>query len=189
MADGTIVVWRRLGKEHGESQGFRVNPPDVVTRHLSEKVERFRGDGRWMRVSDEIIVEKPDPSGTGFGPDSWIYYFLLKGWAVIENHVGDPGWPWYVHIGSTVYSAEHDAWVFTDHFADVTVKQDGFTHSVLDLDDLSEGMELGLLSGSIGSEILRQTQSLVDTIRSGRFPPGDIAKREVWKNDFPPSQA
>ena len=132
-------------------------------------------------VSDNVIVEKADPSGAGFGEDTWIYYLQAQRWAVIENHTGDPEWPWYVHIGSTVYETDLKGWVFTDHFADVIVKDDGVSHSVLDLDDLARGLELGLVSGSTGSEILRQTQSLVDTIREGRFPPGELSEREAWK--------
>lgn len=181
MGDQIMVVWRRLGKEHGEGEGFRLNSPDVVKRHLSEKIERFRPERRWHRVSDNVIVEKADPSGAGFGEDTWIYYLQAQRWAVIENHTGDPEWPWYVHIGSTVYETDLKGWVFTDHFADVIVKDDGVSHSVLDLDDLARGLELGLVSGSTGSEILRQTQSLVDTIREGRFPPGELSEREAWK--------
>ncbi len=41
-AEETLVVWRRLGKEHGEETGFRVNPPEVVEAHLREKTLRFR---------------------------------------------------------------------------------------------------------------------------------------------------
>lgn len=85
MGDQIMVVWRRLGKEHGEGEGFRLNSPDVVKRHLSEKIERFRPERRWHRVSDNVIVEKADPSGAGFGEDTWIYYLQAQRWAVIEK--------------------------------------------------------------------------------------------------------
>ena len=60
-----LIVWRRTGKEHGEGS-FRVNPPMVVDEHIRGKVERLRAtpeeDWRWWQLSDEVLVEIPEPS-------------------------------------------------------------------------------------------------------------------------------
>lgn len=59
----TLVVWRRLGKEHGEGAEFRLNAPDVVAAHIQNKIEAYRqtplDDWRWWQLSNEIIVETP----------------------------------------------------------------------------------------------------------------------------------
>ncbi|MHC4479621.1 MAG: hypothetical protein ACYS1C_01420, partial [Planctomycetota bacterium] len=84
----TLIVWRRLGKEHGEGGEFRVNPPDVVAAHIQQKVLAFRNTPeeawRWWQVSDELIVEWP-PLGKGFGAKSLIHYLPALNWAIIED--------------------------------------------------------------------------------------------------------
>jgi hypothetical protein len=178
----TLVVWRRLGKEHGEGRGFKANPPDVVFAHIQQKAEAFRqtpdDDWRWWRVSDELIVERPFPA-TGFGPNSVIYYLPRQNWAIIENacfpRLG-PDWPWYVHIGSTCFEEAHSCWVFTDLFCDVVVQRDLRTHSVMDLNDLGRALDSGLITGVQLSAALDSTQVLVDMIRAGGFPPAELVQ-------------
>ena len=185
MADAraACVVWHRFGKEHDES-GFRVNDPDVVEAHIREKVERFKATPedvwRWHQVSDDLIIERPDEASQGFRPDSAIYYIPSKMLCLQENmHQGVFGenWPWYVHIGEMVYRKDLEAWVFKDLFADVIAHQDGRTYRVLDLDDLGDVMDLGLLENPLVSEILRSTQELIDQIQAGAFPPAELANR------------
>ena len=109
--DKTLIIWRRLGKEHGETPKFVVNTPDVVDSHLQDKLDRFRAtpdnDWRWWQVSDDLLVERPFPD-TGFGPDTCIYYLPRERWVVVENSVfpGRLDWPWYIHIGDTVWNAD-----------------------------------------------------------------------------------
>ena len=85
----TLVVWRRLGKEHGEEAGFRVNPPEIVDKHIQDKVIRFRSadpaDWRWWQVDHDVIVERPriaSPSG-GFMEETIIYL----GWPLIRRGI------------------------------------------------------------------------------------------------------
>ena len=183
----TLVVWRRLGKEHGEGRGFKANPPDVVCAHIRQKAAAFRetpdDDWRWWQVSDGLIVERPFP-GTGFGPNSVIYYLPQRNWAIIERACFPSlglDWPWYVHIGSTCFEETHSCWVFTDLFCDVIIQEDLRTHSVLDLDDLAEAYEQGLIDGSQACKALRSTQELVDLVRKGGFPPTELDSRAQWK--------
>ena len=178
----TLVVWRRLGKEHGEGQGFRVNPSDVVSAHIQRKVTAFRetpdDTWRWWQVTDELIVERPF-AAPGFGPESLIYYLPQQNWAFVEHacFAGlGPEWPWYVHIGSTCWDQKHGCWVFTDLFCDVIVGQDLSTHSVLDLNDLARACDIGLVSGAQLTAALDSTQELVDRIRAGQFPPPELGQ-------------
>ena len=181
----TLVVWRRLGKEHGEGRGFKVNPPEVVAAHIQQKAAAFRetpDEGwRWWQISDELIVERPYP-GIGFGPKSFLYYLPRKKWAIIENacfpNLGED-WPWYVHIGSICHEETHGCWVFTDLFCDVIVQKDLRTHSVLDLNDLAMALDMGLIPNSQLAAALDSTQELVDIIRAGEFPPPELAERQA----------
>ncbi len=173
----TLVVWRRLGKEHGENQGYRLNPPEVVEEHIRSKVEAFRqtpdDDWHWFRLSDDLIVE----SGVG-GESSIAYHLPLKGWLLMDQpkwSTLDPSvWRWMAHIGDMSYSDEYGCWIFTDLFADIIIRRDHVTHEVLDLDDLAQAMEMGLVSQEQTIRILRSTQELVNLIRDGGFPPKEV---------------
>lgn len=180
----TLVVWRRLGKEHGEGRGLRINPPDVVSAHIQQKVAAFRKtpdeDWRWWQISEELIAERPFPA-PGFGPESVVYYLPKRNWAIIE-HARFPGlgpdWPWYIHIGRMSCEQAPGCWVFTDLFCDVIVREDLRTHSVLDLNDLARAHDIGLISDLQLAAALDTTQELVDMIRAGGFPPPALAQRK-----------
>lgn len=180
----TLVTWRRFGREHGEDRGFRVNTPEVIRKHLQAGVDRFsqtpEEDWRWYEISDELIVERP-MIGIGQNSDTRIYYLPKRNWVILANasFPSLPDWPWYVHIGKIERDDALDAWVFTDHFADVIIRADGMTHSVLDLDDLASVAELGLIDPPTVTDILIDTQRLVDSIRLGKFPPVELADREA----------
>ena len=182
----TLVVWRRLGKEHGEGLGHQVNPPDVVSRHVADKVARACNqpddDWRWWQISDDLIVERPLP-GIGYSPETAIYYLPRRKWAIIENmclpRLG-PDWPWYVHVGRTCWDDDHGCWVFTDLFCDVIVQADRRTHTVLDLDELANAFRLGLVSAAGMADVLDSTQELVDMIYAGECPPAELSRRDEW---------
>ena len=176
------VIWRRFGKEHSEDDGFRINPQDVVARSLRLKVEKagnLEPDvWPWTHVSDDLIVERPTDRQ---GQDrTTLYYLLKRHWLIIENSPMAPGWPWYVHIGTTQFDQDLDCWVFTDHFVDVLVGEDLTTHTVMDLDDLAEARRIGLVDDDMLNDILIRTQELVDSVREGSFPPEEVrdASRE-----------
>jgi len=173
----TMVVWRRLGKKHGEDSGFRLNSSEVVSAHIRSKVEAFRGtpadDWRWWQASEEVIVEKP-LAGVGFGPNTIIYYLPHRNWVIVEDADLPGRWSWYVHIGDITYDQDHSVWVFTDLFCDVIVKKDKSTHSVLDLDELGKALEMGLIANAQMTRILTDTQKLIDLVRSGGFPPMEL---------------
>ena len=172
----TLVVWRRLGKEHGENCGYKVNTQDIIDKHIKDKISTFSNtpmeSWRWWRVDEKLIIETETIDKNNFKK---YYYFLHKNWLIVENF-NECGWEWYIHIGKLVYSKEHNSWIFTDWFSDVVVKSDKLTHSVLDLDELGNALELGLIDSEQLVEILKSTQELIDLIRAGDFPPKEIKK-------------
>jgi predicted RNA-binding protein associated with RNAse of E/G family len=181
----TLVVWRRLGKEHGEHSGFRVNTPDVVKRHLRDKVERFRAtadpEWRWWRISEDIIIERPIVTGEIqiVSDRTVIYYLLDKNWVIIQDVIY-PGfgsdWPWYIHIGDVTFDDRLDCFVMRDLFCDVLVRANCSDHTVLDLDELGKAHQLGLVTGDDVLTSLSSTQELIDQIRGGMFPPPEVAR-------------
>jgi len=180
----TMIVWRRLGKEHGENAGYRVNPEEVVHRHLEDKLDGFRktdeADWKWWQISENLLVETSVETNEA-GDITTNYYLPHRNWLIVENfpYGGNrDGWKWYIHIGSMRHDEERACWVFTDWFSDVLVKPDNVSHTVLDLHDLARGFELGLITGNEMTEILISTQALVDSIRDGRFPPAEL---EAWR--------
>jgi hypothetical protein len=171
------IVWRRLGKEHGEKQGLRLNGEDVVQEHIRTKLQQQRAhsdvDWRWWRIGEDILAERPLP-GYGYGTNTTIYYLPSQDLCVVEN-IALPGkaaqYPYYIHIGETKYDATLDCWIFTDWFVDVLVAEDRRRFTVWDLDDFAEAFEKGLISGDNTRRILRSTAQAVCMVEEGRFPP------------------
>jgi hypothetical protein len=171
----TMVVWQRFGKEHGESQGFRVNSPKVITNHLRQKRLRFlqtpEKDWRWWQVDEYLVIERWDNGLPMAGPDTRIYYLLDRGLAVIENiHLQDPGWKWYIHIASFRHDSALDAWIMKDLFCDVLVERDRCSYQLIDLDDLGLAIEMGLVTSAETSDILKRTDWMLRQIYNGNFP-------------------
>ncbi len=181
----TLVAWHRYGKEHGETDGFRVNPPEVIDAHIRDRVERSRctdeNQWKWYQISEDLIVERMFLGEISHEPRRTIYYLPKRLW-VIQEHFHAPSlgpeWPWYVHIGSTTYDEGLQAWVFKDLFADIIIQNDQKTHSVLDLDELAQAHEIGLVDDTELRAILHSTQELVDLLRKGEFPPAELRDRE-----------
>ena len=174
----TCIIWRRFGKEHGESTGFKINPPEVVEAHLQQKIETFRQtpqtDWRWWQFSETLLVEK----GEGREIPPTVYYYLPREhWLIVENIQLpdlDPKWFWYIHIGDMAWCPNKTCWIFTDLFADVLVQKNNRIHTVLDLDDLGHALTMGLITSRQAAHILTHTQHLIDCLQSGTFPPAEI---------------
>lgn len=178
----TLIVWRRLGKEHGEHRGFKVNPPNVVKKHLQEKVDKFRriaeSEWRWWQIAGNMIIERPIVAKDSqiVSDHTVIYYLLERNWVVMQNvdYPGFVGWPWYVHIGDISFYEDLQSYVMRDLFCDILIKENCSDHTVLDLDELATGHDLGLIATADLYKALNSAQSLLDQIRSGLFPPEEI---------------
>lgn len=75
---------------------------------------------------------------------------------------------WYCDIIETEYQEDTDTYIFTDLLADVIVKPDG-SNRVLDLDELSEALERGLVSPQQTARALRRLDDLLQIIYRDRF--------------------
>jgi len=181
----TLVVWWRYGKEHGE-EAFRVNSPEIIAAHLDAKAARFRQtpetEWRWQQVDDDLIVERTAPDSLYYREDTRIYYLPKRGLGVIENiHLNPPHdvWSWYIHLADIAYDAPRVCWVMQDLFADILVAPDARAHRVLDLDDLATALEIGLVSATKASHILRRTEAVTQVIVRGEFPFPEIERGQA----------
>ena len=96
-------------------------------------------------------------------------YFLDKGVKVSKFYKADGTQIcWYCDIVTHSYDEATDTYGFTDLLADVLVYPDGFI-KVVDLDELSEANETGLLSLENLHKALRTTNTLLTEIYAGRF--------------------
>lgn len=180
--DRLLVAWWRFGKEHSE-EDFRVNPPHVIAEHLDSKVALFRqtpeADWRWRQEDSTLIVERPAPDSWLYGLDTRIYYLVARGLAVIENiHIAewDDEWRWYVHLADIFHDEGRDAWIMQDLFCDVIVHEDTRRYRVLDLHDLGNALDIGLITPAKASEILRRTNAVLQAIEAGEFPFPEIKR-------------
>ena len=178
----TLIVWRRTGKEHGESSGFQLNPPDVVEASLQTKVAIARNvpadTWSWWQASDELLIEKNRPEVDWPRAEEVLYYHLPQQHCLIVENAYNRRlgreWSWYVHIGDHTWRADLKAWVFTDLFADVLIHEDCRQHTVVDLDDLAQAVQLQIISTEQATATLRHTQALIDSVTAGEFPPEQI---------------
>lgn len=96
-------------------------------------------------------------------------YFLDKGIKVSKFYKADGSLIcWYCDIVSHSYDEATDTYIFTDLLADVLVYPDGRI-KVVDLDELSEANETGLLSLDDLHKALRITNALLTEVYAGRF--------------------
>jgi protein associated with RNAse G/E len=75
---------------------------------------------------------------------------------------------WYCDIVDYQFNEDKSALVATDLLADVLIYPDGFV-KVLDLDELADACEMGMISGELLQESLRTTNRLLETIYQGNF--------------------
>lgn len=96
-------------------------------------------------------------------------YFLDRGFKISRFYSHSKTFMyWYCDIIETDYQKETDTYVFTDLLADVIVKPDSSTR-VVDLDELADAFDRGLLSSKRMSCALRQLDDLLQAIYRDRF--------------------
>lgn len=75
---------------------------------------------------------------------------------------------WYCDVIKTEFSEEKQAYIFTDLLVDVIIMPDGFV-KVVDLDELAEATEKGLITNEELKLSLLQLNQLLQLIYSDRF--------------------
>ena len=180
----TMVVWRRTGKEHGENDGFRVNSPETIAMHLDGKLTEYRATPedawRWYQVDEGLIVEKFGlPAHGPFRADTRFYHLIERGISVMENLYFRPPndrWRWYLHLADIYFDSSRACWIMKDLFCDILVDHDKSHHRVLDLDELGDALEMGLVTPADMIRVLRNTDAALEDIAAGKFPFPEIVR-------------
>ena len=104
-------------------------------------------------------------------------YLLDKGWKISRflNHSGDLIC-WYCDIIDYTWDAQTDTYVFTDLLADVLLYPSGEVR-VVDLDEVAQALEEGLLTQAQAGCWLRRLDGLLHEAYAGRLLPGF---QEYW---------
>ena len=183
----THIIWWRFGKEHDPGgQTFQINPPAMVTDHMAKRLARRRTllpdqEPCW-EVDAGLLVERADPAGFHYGPDTRFHYLVRQGLLVVENiHLDPPHdhWGWYIHVADIYYDRERECWISQDMFADILVDRTGRYSLVDDLDDMATALDLGLLTPAQASRVLRNTDAAVRSIERGEFPFPDLVRGQA----------
>lgn len=96
-------------------------------------------------------------------------YFLKEGWKVSKFYRADGRlYCWYCDIVQYDLNAENNSLIITDLLADVIIKPDG-TVKVVDLDELAEAFDKGLISKEQLTTALLQLNGLLNVIYADRF--------------------
>jgi hypothetical protein len=172
-----IIIWRRFGKEHGED-AFRLNDSDTVLRHLTTKAEGARETTAdpwpWYHVSDQLLMERVTNAAGG---TAGLLSYLPERECLIEDRWDDAGesHEWCIHLGSTEYDEALSSWVFTDWFVDIIWSPSSGRYRVVDLDDLADVHQLGVVDDLLLHHILQSSQALLDSLENA-FPPVELTK-------------
>lgn len=96
-------------------------------------------------------------------------YFLKEGYKVSKFYRSDNSLLyWYCDIVDYEYDKESNALIVTDLLADVIIYPDGRT-KVVDLDELADGLEHGIISQEQLTRSLRQLNNLLSLIYRDKF--------------------
>ncbi|WP_027436911.1 DUF402 domain-containing protein [Lachnospira multipara] len=97
------------------------------------------------------------------------YYVMNEGIKVSKFYRDDNSLTYiYVDIINTEYNQKEDSYVFTDLLADVIVDEDG-KYRVVDLDELADAINKGIISKEYVSESLQKLNNLLLSIYNGTF--------------------
>ncbi|MCI8599616.1 MAG: DUF402 domain-containing protein [Lachnospiraceae bacterium] len=128
---------------------------------------------------DEIILHEPSVLVTKWKTirpkkdlDHGISCYLPdKGWKVSRflDHK-DELICWYCDIIDSSYHSDTDTYIFTDLLADVILYPSGAVH-VVDLDEIADALEQGLLLPEQVCSCMRKLDSLLKEVYSGRLLP------------------
>ena len=141
--------------------GYMSNPTLYRKRLIPEECILLKDD-RILHRDDQIIV-------TGWytlKPRKDIHhgfscYYLTDGFKISRFYKDNDSMAfWYCDIVDHTYDADTDTYVFTDLLVDVIVYTDGFV-KVVDLDELAEALEKGLILMSAGTNVIRFVPPLV----------------------------
>lgn len=123
-----------------------------------------------LHCDDEIVVTKwktlhPKPQFS----HGASCYFLKKGFKISKFYMaGGELLYWYCDIVDYVYEKEQNRLTVVDLLADVIVHPDG-SYKVVDLDEMGEAFETGVLPGNLLISGLTRLDGLLKDIYGGKF--------------------
>ncbi len=123
-----------------------------------------------LDCNEEVILTKWNTLNpkTAFTHGSSCY-FLKEGIKVSKFYRADNSLLyWYCDIVDYDFNAEENSLTVTDLLADVIIYPDGRV-KVMDLDELAEALDRGLISGELMSKCLRRLHNLLSLIDRDKF--------------------
>lgn len=138
-------------------------------RLIPDECIELKDDTLLYRSEDMIVTKWTTIRPKKTLDHGYSCYFLKHGVKVskfydLEDHLVC----WYCDIVCHTYDPDTDTYVFTDLLADVIVYPDG-SLKVVDLDELADGLEQGLMTPKLLQCALRQLDWLLNKIYSGEF--------------------
>ncbi len=147
-----------------------MNPLTLYRRRLIPDECILLKDDKIVSQNDSIVITRWDT----LNPKAQFQYgascyFLKEGFKVSKFYRSDGSlFCWYCDIMQYDYDAAANTLVATDLLADVIIQPDG-TVKVVDLDELADAFEQGLLSASALKTALRQLNHLRSLIYENQF--------------------
>lgn len=120
--------------------------------------------------NEELLITKWDVFRSKVDFDHGVScYFLEKGWKVSKflNKKQKLVY-YYCDIIDTIHNKEENSYIFCDLLADVIVYENGFV-KVVDLAELADGLELGIITQEMVKDALRKLEALLEIIYQGEF--------------------
>lgn len=135
--------------------------PDEIVDISSDKV---------LLLNDELMVTEWLPinprSDMSYGKS---YTFFKKGWKISQFLDANKELIcWYCDIIET--HIENDEYTLTDLLVDIKIYPNG-EYEILDLDELDDAVNQGLIDEAKKEEALRKMNELLEVIKRGEFPP------------------
>lgn len=147
-----------------------MDKPLMFRRRYMPQETKSLNDDEILFMSDEMIVTKWNT----FKPKKEFSKgisctFMNRGYK-ISRFMKDNGELvyYYCDIIHSDYDSEKNTWIFTDLLADVKIYPDGFVE-VVDLGEVSEAFENGLIGTETVTELLKKLDSLLQLIYSGKW--------------------
>jgi len=140
-------------------------------RYIPSEIVDISGDELVFR-SEDLLVTRWKPIKNRSDISGGMSYTFLKEGYKVSKFLGPEGEfkYWYCDIINVDYDEETDKYVLTDLLLDVKIMPDGSV-LVLDVDEVAEAMEKGIISKEEACTSLRILAKILEMAYSGNFPP------------------
>jgi len=138
-------------------------------RLIPEECVELKNDEIVYQDQDKIVTRWESLKPREDFSHGYSCYYLKEGYKVSKFLKENEELKcWYCDIIKSEWKAEESAWLFTDLLADVIINKTNSVR-VVDLDELAEAFEKGLLKEQELTRALRCLNSLLQKIDAGEF--------------------